>query len=169
MDFPHLIRKHTMPDWSSLTDSELFCMFNCSVVSYSLQPHALWLTRILCLWNFPGKNTGERYHFLLQGIFWTQELNLHFLCLLHCQASSLPLVILSLIFVDSIHVQESSAFAYEVWVPSWIAECPQYETVLIEAQGFCRLLRIKWRHLLHSVDLWLSEQRSFIRRCFLLL
>ena len=84
-------------------------------------------------WNFPGENTGVGCHFLLQGIFWTQELNLHFLCLLHCQASSLPLVILSLIFVDSIHVQESSAFAYEVWVPSWIAECPQYETVLIEA------------------------------------
>ena len=80
-----------MPDWSSLTDSELFCMFNCSVVSDSLQPHALWLTRILCLWNFPGKNTGERYHFLLQGIFWTQGSNLCLLSLLHWQVDSLPL------------------------------------------------------------------------------
>ena len=114
-----------------------------SVMSYPLRPHGLYPSNLLGPWNFPGENTGVGCHFLLQGIFWTQELNLHFLCLLHCQASSLPLVILSLIFVDSIHVQESSAFAYEVWVPSWIAECPQYETVLIEAQGFCRLLRIK--------------------------
>ena len=28
-------------------------------------------------WNFPGKNTGAGCHFLLQGIFPTQELNLH--------------------------------------------------------------------------------------------
>ena len=25
--------------------------------------------RFLCRWNFPGKNTGVGYHFLLQGIF----------------------------------------------------------------------------------------------------
>ena len=29
-----------------------------------------------CLWNFPDKNTGVGCHFLLQGIFWTQESNL---------------------------------------------------------------------------------------------
>ena len=33
-------------------------------------------------WDFPGKNTGMGCHFLLQGIFLTQELNLH---LLHCR------------------------------------------------------------------------------------
>ena len=44
--------------------------------------------RLLCSWNFPGKNTGVGWHFLLQGIFPTQELNLH---LLHWQADSLPL------------------------------------------------------------------------------
>ena len=32
-------------------------------------------------WNFPGKNTGVGCHFLLQGIFPTQGLNLG---LLHC-------------------------------------------------------------------------------------
>ena len=32
-------------------------------------------TRLLCLWNFPGKNTGKRGHFLLQGIISTQGLN----------------------------------------------------------------------------------------------
>ena len=41
----------------------------------------------------PGKNTGVGCHALLQGIFSTQELNPCLLCLLHCQMSSLPLVL----------------------------------------------------------------------------
>ena len=32
-------------------------------------------TRLLCPWNFPGKNTGVGCHFLLQGIFPTQGSN----------------------------------------------------------------------------------------------
>ena len=43
-----------------------------SVVSYALWPHGLQPTRFLCLWDFPGKNTGVGCHFLLQGIFPTQ-------------------------------------------------------------------------------------------------
>ena len=33
---------------------------NCShlLMSDSLRPHALWPTRLLCPWNFPGQNTG---------------------------------------------------------------------------------------------------------------
>ena len=38
--------------------------------------------RLLCPWNSPGKNTGVGCHFLLQGIFPTQELNPD---LLHCR------------------------------------------------------------------------------------
>ena len=38
--------------------------------------------------DFPGKNAGVGCHFLLQGIFPTQGLNL---CLLHCQVGSLLL------------------------------------------------------------------------------
>ena len=48
----------------------------------------------LCPWNFPGKNTGVGYHFLLQGIFSTQGLNLRLLCFLHWQVDSLPLDLL---------------------------------------------------------------------------
>ena len=40
------------------------------------------LSRLLCPWNFPGKNTGVGCHFLLQGIFLTQGLNLG---LQHCR------------------------------------------------------------------------------------
>ena len=32
--------------------------------------------RLLCPWDFPGKNTGVGCHFLLHGIFLTQRLNL---------------------------------------------------------------------------------------------
>ena len=42
-------------------------MLSHSVVSGSLQP-----TRLLCSWNFPGKNVGVGCHFLLQRIFLTQ-------------------------------------------------------------------------------------------------
>ena len=37
--------------------------------SNSLQPHGFQLTKILCPWDSPGKNTGVGCHFLLQGIF----------------------------------------------------------------------------------------------------
>ena len=47
----------------------------CSAVSDSLQPHGLWPARLLCPWNFPGKNTGAGCHFLLQGICAPQGLN----------------------------------------------------------------------------------------------
>ena len=40
-----------------------------------LWPHGLWPARLLCPRDFPGKNTGMRCHFLLQGIFPTQGLN----------------------------------------------------------------------------------------------
>ena len=39
-------------------------------------------TRLLCLWDFPGKNPGVGSHFLFQGIFPTQGLNPS---LLHCR------------------------------------------------------------------------------------
>ena len=39
------------------------------------------LARLKCPWDSPGKNTGVGCHFLLQGIFLTQELNLCLLAL----------------------------------------------------------------------------------------
>ena len=45
------------------------CVLGCVVVSDSLQPYRLDPTRLLYLWDFPGKNTGVVYHFLFQGIF----------------------------------------------------------------------------------------------------
>ena len=46
------------------------------------------VSRVLCSWDFPAKNTGVGCHFLLQGIFLTQGSNPH---LLLWQADSLLL------------------------------------------------------------------------------
>ena len=55
---------------------------HCSVVSDSLRPRGLQPTRLLRPWDSPGKNTGVGCHFLLQGIFPIQGLNLG---LPHCR------------------------------------------------------------------------------------
>ena len=57
-------------------------------MSNSLRLHGLQLTRLLCLWDFPGKSTGVGCHFLLQGIFPTQGSNLS---LPHCRQTLYPL------------------------------------------------------------------------------
>ena len=40
-----------------------------------MRPHRLQPASLLCPWESPGKNTGMDCHFLLQGIFPTQESN----------------------------------------------------------------------------------------------
>ena len=42
------------------------CCWIASVVSDSVWPHRQQPTRLLCSWDFPGKNTGVGCHFLLQ-------------------------------------------------------------------------------------------------------
>ena len=63
----------------------------CSVMSDSLQSH-VQPVRLLCSWNFSGKNIGRGCHFFLQGIFLTQGSSLYLFLFLHLQAGSLPLV-----------------------------------------------------------------------------
>ena len=82
------------------------------VTSDSLWPHRLLPARLLCLWNFPGKNTGMGCHFLLQGIFPTQGSNPHLLHLLHWQADSLPLHHL-------LDFPFKSTFTYGSQIPCW--------------------------------------------------
>ena len=69
----------------------LLCAQSLSHV-HSLRPHGLWPARLLCPWDFPGKNTGVGCLALLKGIFLTQGLNLNPCVLhLHRQTGSLPL------------------------------------------------------------------------------
>ena len=58
----------------------------CSVAQSRLTPCGpVEPSRLLCPWDFPGKNTGVGCHFFLQGISQTQGSNPHLLCLLHCR------------------------------------------------------------------------------------
>ena len=66
---------------------KLLLLFSRSAVSNSLPPHGVQRTRLLSLWDFPGKNTGVGSHFLLQGIFPTPGWNPGHL---HLQADSSP-------------------------------------------------------------------------------
>ena len=52
------------------------CVLSCSD---SLQPYGLQPSRLVCSWDFPGKNTRVGCRFLLQGIFQTQGLT-HISC-----------------------------------------------------------------------------------------
>ena len=64
-------------------------LFSCSVVSSSLRPHGLYVTHQVPLsMGFPRQQHWSGCHFLLQGIFPTQGLNLR---LLHWQTGSLLL------------------------------------------------------------------------------
>ena len=57
----------------------------------TLWPCGLWPSRLLCPYDYPGKNTGVGCRALLQGIFPTQGSKPGLSCLLHWQAGSLPL------------------------------------------------------------------------------
>ena len=67
------------------------CVLRGSVLSDSLRPHGLQPDRLLCPWDFPGKNTEVGCLFLLPGIFPTQgssqprDLTHVPLCLLCCR------------------------------------------------------------------------------------
>ena len=64
------------------------CLFSCVQLSVIIWTVA---ARFLCLWNFPGKNTGVGCHFFLQGMFLTKRSNPCLLSLLHWQVDFLPL------------------------------------------------------------------------------
>ena len=86
-----------------ITFYNALCVLSCSVVSNSLRPHGLQPTRLLGLWNFPGKNTRADCHFLLRGSSWPRDQTciscvssigrwiLHYCALYHRGSSSIML------------------------------------------------------------------------------
>ena len=67
-----------------------FCVLSRSVMSDSLWSQGLQPARLICPWNFPGKNTRVGCHFQLPWIFLTQGLNPCLLCPMPWQVDSLP-------------------------------------------------------------------------------
>ena len=66
---------------------------HCKAVTYASVLRRVWpfvtlwavAHRLLCPWDYPGKNTGVGCHFLLQGISLTHGLNPHLLRLRPCR------------------------------------------------------------------------------------
>ena len=88
----------------------------------------------LCLWDFPGKNTGVGCHALLQGIFPTQGLNPslpHCRQILNCLSHrGKPKVIVSL------HVDTNSVFFEYVYVyPQIIIEEPWAREIIVSQES----------------------------------
>ena len=79
--------RETLPGSTKTWQRQINCLVAKSRPAL-LQPHGLQPTRLLCPWDFPGRNTGVGCHCLLQGTFPTQGWNPG---LLHWQADSLPL------------------------------------------------------------------------------
>ena len=83
--------------WPPALQAGSFLSHQCCVLSHfsHVQPFAIpWIAgspRLLCPWNFRGKNTGVGCHALLQRIFLTQGSDPCLLCFLHWQVASLPL------------------------------------------------------------------------------
>ena len=67
------------------------CVQLCDPMDCNLSPLFMGFPRLLCPWDFPGKNTGVGCHFLLQGIFATQGSKPCLLHLLYWQVESLSL------------------------------------------------------------------------------
>ena len=84
--FPAIINKAALR-FFFLMEIHLCCvvLFRAQSRLILSRPHGRQPTRLLCPWDFPGKNTTAGCHFLLQGIFLTQGSNVCFFHVLHWQ------------------------------------------------------------------------------------
>ena len=116
------------------------CVLSKSVMSDSLWPHRLYPTRLHCLWEFPGKNTGVGCHTLLQGIFPTQGLSPGLLCLSPALTGLSSLPGKPHWFLQFSSVQSLS----RVWLfaTSWIAACQASLSITI-SQSSLKLTSIE--------------------------
>ena len=99
--FLYSFRRTVSPKWNSWggrTGVVLSCCLCACVLSHFSHVQlfatlwtSLWPTRLLCPWDFPGKNTGMGCHALLQRIFPTEGSNTHVLSFLHCRRILYPL------------------------------------------------------------------------------
>ena len=53
---------------TTLTTDMRVCVCVCAQLCPTLQPHGLKPARLLCPWDYPGKNTGVGCHALLQAL-----------------------------------------------------------------------------------------------------
>ena len=73
---PYYFHLYSFPQTGCILLHLLYCVcgvLSHSVISDSLQPNGLYLSRVLCPWYFPGKNTRVGCHFLLLGSSWCRN------------------------------------------------------------------------------------------------
>ena len=123
-----------------------------------LQPHGLQPTRLLCPWDFPGKNTGVGCHFLFQGIFLTQGLNSYLLQeIMHWQAGSLPLSHLGSPKKKNGKGRGNSLVAYRLGLCAFIAEGRRSLVRELRSHKLCtKKKKRNWKgrkfYTLHNMD-----------------
>ena len=81
--FTYLYHRILCPHITSIEGPYISVCYCCSVTKSCLtlvQPHGLQPARLLCSWDFSGKNTRVYCHFLLQGTVLTQGSN-HVSCI----------------------------------------------------------------------------------------
>ena len=92
----------------------------------SLCPDELQPSRILCPWDFPGKNI--RVDCPLQGIFLTQAL---YPCVMHWQMDSLPLS-----HLGSLSIFKTTINSFKAVIVSWIYQ--------MKYLYFLQVLELEW-------------------------
>ena len=130
LQIPNLarVRKRSWKDNRSkkcLLEANQRCVLNhfqLFAMPWTVQP-----ARLLCPWDFPGKNPRVGCHFLLQGIFPPQGLNAGLLYRLHWHADSLPLCQRSPIRDEA---------TGKLWKPMCtVKEILQYGPIIVRAPG----------------------------------
>ena len=130
------------------------CCFSC--VQLFVTPWTIQPARLLCPWNFSGRNIEVGCYFLLQGIFPTQESNLSLLRLPHWQTDSLPPHHLGSPITT--HSQHIFFFSCDGNFKSTIlATFQKYITVLTVATMLCIISPLRLLILLYSVWISLNE------------
>ena len=144
-------------------------------MSDPLRPHGQQPARRLCLWDFPGKNTGVDCHALLQGIFLTQGMNSHFFT-----SPALAGEFLTTVppgkppckpkwEVQSVHVNFTKMLLFLLYQPVWVkpqVQVGNYWGKKVKSELLERDTPIlqQWRHYNHPTSLSTGYGRSMNTR-----
>ena len=152
----HMCSKNSLRSKWMLKRNITMCFYVCVCVCARTHAHTQWClifcdpmncspTRLLCPWNFPGKNTGVSCYFLLQGIFPIQELGLnqHLLCLPGWQADSLSLSHLSYCCPNKWPQDEWLKMIYIYYLAFMKVRIPKWVTITILKKTNIELLNPK--------------------------
>ena len=128
-------------------------------------------SRILCSWNFPGKNTGAHCHFLLQGIFLTQGSNSGLLHLLHWQGILYPYATWETPASPLLRskLQEFFSRNYSLLYPGFDCKCCHlcHVNILLYHPIQCYYTYPSYHHFFPGLLQWPPDYFPYLHPCFL--